>query len=192
MASSISPDDPTRTQWQPALEPPPLTPGPTPGAQRQRGRRSLFWPGFAVGFLLLASLVCGGLGATFGLTRISLADIQNEGAVWTPPPVTVAASVPVAAPAPVIGASTLFAAGDVVRNVTSSRVNIRTTPGYLGKPADDVLGLVGPNEQMTVLGDSQSADNLIWWRIRYAGADGRQLDGWVAEATASGVQILAR
>ena len=188
MASPISPSDPTRTQWQPALDPVPQP----PNAPKPRGRKSLFWPGFAVGFLLLASVVCGGLGATFGLTRLSLADIANEGPAWTPPLVTMAASVPAVELAPVAAVAGRFAAGDQVRNVTNSRVNLRTTPGYLGKPAGDVVGLVEPGEPMTMLGDSQLADNLVWWRARYQSADGRRLEGWVAEATASGVQMLAR
>ena len=192
MASSLSPNDPTLTQWQPVLEP---APPPAPaGAPQKRGRKSLFWPGFALGFLLLASIVCGGSAAALGLTRISLDDIRNNGAaVWTPPLVTVvapAASAPLVAP--VAGVSDRFAAGAPVRNVTNSRVNIRTTPGYLGKPASDIVGQVDPGAQMTVVGDSQSADNLVWWRIRYQDPAGAAIEGWVAEATASGVQILAQ
>ena len=189
---TYSSSDPTRTQWQPALEPAP-PPAPT-GAPQKRGRKSLFWPGFALGFLLLASIVCGGSAAALGLTRISLDDIRNNGAaVWTPPPVTALApsdSAPVIAPVTTV--SDRFAAGAPVRNVTSSRVNIRTTPGYLGKTAGDSVGQVDPGAQMTVLGDSQSAENLVWWRIRYQDSAGGVLEGWVAEATASGVQILAQ
>ena len=190
MASSVSPDDPTRTQWQPPLEPTP----PPGGVTRRRGRRSLFWPGFAFGFLLLASAVCGGLAATLGLTRISLDDIRNTGAaVWTPPPITVAAPAADAAVSiPVAGVSDRFAAGEAVRNVTNSRVNIRATPGYLGKPGGDIIGQLNAGDALTVLGESQNADNLVWWRIRYQDPAGAALEGWVAEATASGVQILGR
>lgn len=200
LTSSVSPSDPTRTQWQPALEPtaalePAPPPSPPAGAPPRRGRRSLFWPGFALGFLLLASIACGGAAATLGLTRISLDDIRSNGAaVWTPAPVTVTApgvSAPAADPAASASTEARFAPGSAVRNVTNSRVNIRTTPGYLGKPAADIIGQVAPGASMTVLGDAQSADNLVWWRIRYDAPDGA-IEGWVAEATASGVQILGQ
>jgi hypothetical protein len=191
---TYSPDDPTRTQWQPTLESalqstPPMSGSAPPG----RSRKSLFWPGFALGFLLLASIACGGLAATLGLNRISLDDIRNGGgAVWTPPPVTAAPPTTVAQiAAPVAGVSDRYPAGAILRNVTNSRVNIRATPGYLGKTAADIIGQIAPGAQMTTLGDSQTADNLTWWRIRYQDA-GAVIDGWVAEATASGVQILGQ
>ena len=77
-----------------------------------------------------------------------------------------------------------------MRNVTTSRVNLRRTPGYLGKPNDDVLAQTRPGESMQILGDNAQVDGLTWWRILYV-ADGRgAVEGWVAEATASGVQIL--
>ena len=65
-------------------------------------------------------------------------------------------------------------------------------PGYQGKAAGDVFGQLQPGDTLQVVGDSSLADNLIWWRIRYAAPDSRTLEGWVAEATASGVQILGR
>ena len=100
-------------------------------------------------------------------------------------------SAPAADPAASASTEARFAPGSAVRNVTNSRVNIRTTPGYLGKPAADIIGQVAPGASMTVLGDAQSADNLVWWRIRYDAPDGA-IEGWVAEATASGVQILGQ
>lgn len=191
---TYSPDDPTRTQWQPTLEPA-LQPTPpiSGSAPSSRSRKSLFWPGFALGFLLLGSIACGGLAATLGLTRISLDDIRNSGAaVWTPPPVTAAPPTTAAQiAAPATGVSDRFPAGATVRNITASRVNIRATPGYLGKAASDIIGQIAPGAQMTTLGESQTADNLTWWRIRYQDA-GAVIDGWVAEATASGVQILGQ
>jgi hypothetical protein len=191
---TYSPDDPTRTQWQPTLESALQPTAPMPGsAPPGRSRKSLFWPGFALGFLLLASIACGGLAATLGLTRISLDDIRNSGAAaWTPPPMT--APPPTTAAeiaAPSVGVSDRFPAGATVRNVTNSRVNIRATPGYLGKAAADIIGQIAPGAPMTALGDSQTADNLTWWRIRYQ-EGGAVIDGWVAEATASGVQILGQ
>ena len=189
MQSPVSSTDPTRTQWQPALTPPEQPPASAPG--RRAKARSLFWPGFALGFLLLAIVSCGGLGIAFGFNRISLAELQGSDVAWTPP--SIAPTSAVAVQAETTGGqrvATTFSAGEIVRNLTNSRVNIRATPGYQGKAAADILGQLQPGDTLQVVGDSALADNLIWWRIRYAAPDGRTLEGWVAEATASGVQIL--
>jgi hypothetical protein len=157
--------------------------------------RSLFWPGFALGFLLLASLSCGLSAAALGLNRLSLDDFRGgTGVSWTPSPITPTPAVAEANPdeavgAPASGGSTRFAVGQTVRNVTNSRVNIRMSPGYLGKPTSDVIGQVGPGETLQILGDPTAVDDLIWWHIQATGS-GQPMVGWVAEATASGVQIL--
>ena len=166
---------------------------PAPNAPRRKAR-SLFWPGFALGFLLLASLTCGVSAAALGLNRISLQDLRGgAGPAWTPAPIT---PTPVVAEANAQGdaangsaAAGRFAAGQTVRNVTNSRVNVRMSPGYLGKTATDVIGLVEPGETLQVLGDPTAADDLIWWHVQTTGA-GQPVVGWVAEQTASGVQIL--
>ena len=77
-----------------------------------------------------------------------------------------------------------------MRNLTNSRVNVRATPGYLSKSASDVIGVMAPGGVAVILGEQQTADNLAWWRVRVTLDDGRAVEGWVAEATASGVQIL--
>ena len=83
-----------------------------------------------------------------------------------------------------------FVPGQQARNATSSRVNIRRTPGYLSKRADDVIGQIQPGERVEIIGPPMGADNLLWWQIRYPTATGQTIEGWVAEATASGVVIL--
>lgn len=190
MTPSSATTNPTVTQ---VPVPAPLPPSPGVPAPRRRPR-SAFWPGFALGFLLLSALSCGALSATFGLTRLTLADIQGSGPGWTPAPSTpapvVQAEAADAAPAP--GVSNRFPAGATVRNLTNSRVNVRATPGYLSKPDGDVIGVLPPDGTAIVLSESQLADNLVWWRVRATVADGRAIDGWVAEATASGVQILGQ
>jgi hypothetical protein len=112
-----------------------------PAQPARRALRSWFWPGFAAGFLLLSVLSCGGLAMATGLNRIDLEDIQGSGAVWTPPEVTPTATLDPnaaqAAPAPGGG---LFQPGETVRNVTNSRVNLRQSPGHLGKTQADILG----------------------------------------------------
>lgn len=162
------------------------TPAPAPA----RKRRSLFWVGVVAGFGLLALASCGGAGIALGLNELSLAELQGNGVVWTPPPYTPAPTAPPVAEAAAPGGSTRFAAQQNVRNLTNGRVNVRATPGYLSKPADDVIGALEPGASMTVVGENQAADNLTWWRVQATLADGRVVDGWVAEATASGVQIL--
>jgi len=182
------PADPTLTQPVPPIPPP------SPETLRLRRARSLFWPGFAMGFLFLASLSCGALSAALGLNRVTLADIQGAGPVWTPAPTTAATAVllPSENAGAVAGVSTRFPAGASVRNLTNSRVNIRTTPGHLSKPAADILGQVEPGGTLEILGESAFGDNLTWWRVRYAAPGGGSIEGWVAEATGSGVQILGQ
>lgn len=177
--------EPTLTQ--------PSAPG-TPPSSPRNGRqavRSLFWPGFAGAFLLLSLFSCGGLAMTFGLNKINLSELKSSGPVWTPPAIT---PEPPVAPAsgstgntttsPGLGA---FQVGDVVRNITNSRVNMRATPGYQSKGNGDILAQLAPNDTMKIIGDRTVADNLTWWQVDYKG-----VQGWVAEATASGVQILAK
>lgn len=177
----------------PSPEPqPPLSP---PDRGRRDPARSRFWLGFALGFALLALASCGSAAVMLGLNRISLADITGNGVVWEPPPLAPTPApntVDPSAGAVVAVPGGLFAPGESVRNLTNSRVNIRSTPGYLGKGAEDVLGLLQPGDAMEILGDSADFDNLRWWRIRFAAPGGNLVDGWVAEATASGVQILGR
>jgi hypothetical protein len=82
--------------------------------------------------------------------------------------------------------------GQQVQNVTSSQVNIRAAPGYLSKPNGDVIGQVPPGGKIEIIGGHTSADGLTWWYSRYTAPDGVAIDGWIAEATASGVQILGQ
>lgn len=86
--------------------------------------------------------------------------------------------------------STRFTAGQTVRNATNSRVNIRLTPGYLGKQTSDVIGQLEVGQTLQILGDPTVADELTWWRVQ-ATSGGQTVVGWVAEQTASGVQILS-
>lgn len=130
-----------------------------------------------------------------GLSDISLADIQGAGPRWTPPPVTptpeggeVTDSAAAAdTTSEVAGA---FGMGQRARNSTNSRVNIRRTSGHLGKPDGDIIGQMQPGETIEIIGGPELTNNLTWWFVRYSAASGSTIDGWVAEATSSGVQIL--
>lgn len=85
-----------------------------------------------------------------------------------------------------------MALGVQARNITNSRVNIRQTPGHLGKSDSDILAQMQPGDTVTIIGGPTVADNLVWWQIQYTSSDGRSLEGWAAEATGSGVQILGQ
>lgn len=129
-----------------------------------------------------------------GLNRLTLDDLRKGGeTAWTPMPVTPAPDLVDAAPAegsaPPTAGSTRFAAGQTARNATNSRVNIRLTPGYLGKSPSDVVGQLEAGQTLQIVGDPTPADELMWWRIQ-ATSNGQTVVGWVAESTASGVQIL--
>lgn len=164
-------------------------PPPPPPVRGRKRSPSFFWLGFALGFALLALAGCGGLAMALGLTDLSLAELQGVGAAWTPPTLTTPApeAQGVTAASSANTQDGAFQAGDIVRNITSSRVNIRMTPGHLGKPAGDIILQIEPGASIKIVGEHTAQDNLTWWRVNVNG-----LDGWVAEATASGVQILAK
>lgn len=166
-------------------------PNPPPGTRRRSRLRSFFWPGFAAGFLLLGAVSCGGFVFATGLNRIGLNEIQGAAAGWTPPAVT-PTSTPSAAALPGPPADGAFAPGDNVRNMTNSRVNIRQTPGHQNKPPTDILAQVEPGAALQIVAGPAPVDNLTWWLIRTQSGDGRTVEGWMAEATQSGVTILGR
>ncbi len=140
---------------------------------------------------MLASVSCGGLFVALGLSELSFSDLQVGAPEWTPPPIipTPVEVTTVDQVAPIEGTAG-FAVGSAVRNATNSRVNIRRAPGYLSKPSDDVLAQLQPGDRMVILEGVAVADGLNWWRIRTTGGNTLPVEGWVAEATASGVKIL--
>lgn len=176
--------------FEPTLTQPSLSPPPSPTPSTNRGPlRSLFWPGFAVGFLLLSLVSCGGLFVATGLNRIGLEDIQGGGVAWTPPAIVPTATAEVA-PSPDVATSGTFTPGELVRNITSGRVNIRQTPGHQNKLPNDIIVQVDTGAILQIIEGPRMVDNLNWWLIRTEGGNG--VEGWVAEATQSGVTILGR
>ncbi|MBV7331362.1 hypothetical protein KFU94_24620 [Chloroflexi bacterium TSY] len=160
---------------------------------RQAGR-SFYWAGFVLGLLLTAILSCGGLAFALGLDTFTLADIQGSKPSWTPPAATPTQEIAISASnsqqAAQLQSGGTFQVGAVVRNVTRSRVRIRQSPGHLGKPGDDIIALIQPGMTVQILDGFIEANNLKWWYVRHTTSDGREIDGWVAEATPSGVTIL--
>jgi hypothetical protein len=192
----VSLPEPDDESAEAMMRPPEQEPGqePEPKPKPRRRLRSLFWPGFIFGFLLLAVASCGGLVLATGINSLDLADLQNDGQVWAPPQVTATpVETPAVAEAPIVGeAGGAFTVGQRLSNITASQVNIRAAPGYLSKPGGDIIGQVPPGGAVEVIGGHTAADGLTWWYIRYATPDGASIDGWIAEATASGVQILGQ
>lgn len=158
--------------------------------------RSYYWLAFAISFAILALASCGGVALMIGLSPSTLAELQSTSPSWTPPPTPT--DLPADATVPAVGqsppggsdAQSRLQPGTQARNVASSVVNIRRTPGYLGKGAEDIVAQMEPGTVVTILTWPQVADQLNWWQIRYTGPAG-STDGWVAESTASGVQILS-
>lgn len=148
-------------------------------------------PGFVLGFLLLAAVSCGGALYAAGIDTSRIAELRGQNVAWTPAPTPVQLAAPESAPSAVKtppGAHA-YEAGDRVRNVTASLVNIRSSPGYLGKPSGDVVAQAVPGQQVEIVDGPQLADGLTWWYVRLLPA-AEASEGWIAEATASGVQIL--
>lgn len=182
--------DPNDSSIQDAPGASDIKPDHAPSAFRSTAAR--FWVGFVLGFFLLALVSCGAGVALFVPRDFSLAELQNSPSVWTPPPPV--ATLEMEAPADLGAPPTPddpFAAGRRARNATNSLVNLRATPGYLSKPAGDVLAQLRPGDMVEITGAAQEKDGLIWRPVRYQRLDGRIVEGWIAEATASGVTILA-
>lgn len=82
-----------------------------------------------------------------------------------------------------------FQPGQVIE--TADIVNLRQTPGYLNKPASDVVAQAPAAARLTVLsGASRRVDNLTWWNVRFARAGQPTVDGWAAQTAPSGVTLL--
>lgn len=130
---------------------------------------------------------CGGMAVALGFNRATLAELSGNSVAWTPPTLIPTPPAPEPGDTPLAPIAGRFGVGQTVFNVTGSRVNLRQTPGHLGKPGGDVLAQLGPGDAVVILGETAVADNLTWWRVGFQGAE-----GWVAEATASGVEILGQ
>ena len=144
---------------------------------------------FTVGMFFLPTLGAQWVSAT------------QPGPSWTPPPPTVAPTItpaPTATPPPTATTSSstpatqatptgalAFKIGDMVTNVNKGVVNLRRTPGYLGKANSDRTGLVASGQPLRIIGGPAQKDELVWWQVQWG-----DKAGWMAERTASGVLIL--
>ena len=70
-------------------------------------------------------------------------------------------------------------------------VNLRRTPGHIGKNASDVLAQVPAGAQLTILNaTAQQVDNLAWWQVRFAPAGQAAVTGRVARTSPTGAELL--
>lgn len=81
-----------------------------------------------------------------------------------------------------------FKVGD--RVVTLSAARLRQTPGYLNKPATDIVADIAQGMEGRVLGGPSQADTLTWWQLETANTQGARVSGWMAETAPGGVAIL--
>ncbi|MEZ4832471.1 MAG: M23 family metallopeptidase [Caldilineaceae bacterium] len=72
---------------------------------------------------------------------------------------------------------------------TGSYVNLRRTPGYVGKTTDDILVEMPYGAAVVVDGGPRRDDDLIWWQVDF-NQDGHNLRGWTAEANHAGEELL--
>lgn len=86
------------------------------------------------------------------------------------------------------GATGKFRPGDQL--VTKDFVNLRRTPGYRDKPADDVAAELTPDTAATVTSGPVVADELNWWRLATVTPEGLPVDGWAADTAPNGVVLL--
>jgi hypothetical protein len=108
----------------------------------------------------------------------------EQGPSWTP-------SAPVV-PAPASAAAEVqrsadqpYLPGDALQNVSGGRVNLRQTPGFQSKSAEDVIAVLQAGDGVTVLAGPEQADGLRWWRVRF-----NEAQGWMAERSNSGKVLL--
>lgn len=81
-----------------------------------------------------------------------------------------------------------FKIGD--RVVTASAARLRQSPGYLNKPATDVVADIAQGVNGQVLGGPRQADSLTWWQLETTTPQGVRVTGWMAETAPGGAAIL--
>ncbi len=103
----------------------------------------------------------------------------------TPTPTPAVSPTPTVTPTPTATPEGIYVGGKA-RVVSGVNVNMRRTPGYRNKPADDIIVAVPPNSVVEVIGGPKEKDGLRWWQVRWQGKE-----GWMAEFSSRGTQLLA-
>jgi murein DD-endopeptidase MepM/ murein hydrolase activator NlpD len=69
-------------------------------------------------------------------------------------------------------------------------VNLRRSPGYVGKPVDDRVAELQPGQQVVVIEDGTSqTDALIWWKVQVAESQ-PPVVGWLAQFGPDGAPLV--
>lgn len=69
-------------------------------------------------------------------------------------------------------------------------VNLRRTPGYVNKPANDLVVELQPGQEVVVTEDgSAQGDGLLWWRVDVYGTV-PPIGGWIAQYGPDGVPLI--
>ena len=101
----------------------------------------------------------------------------------------------VAAPAPTPVPSTAqiktYSVADMVVNISGDIVNLRNSPGYVGKPASDVISQLPDQAALVVKEGPRDADGLVWWKVSGSVPGASRVEGWLAEAAPNGVRLMA-
>ena len=84
---------------------------------------------------------------------------------------------------------TTYSVGAPVTNISPFEVNVRRSPGYVGKPDSDVAAVVPSKALLKLAEGPRQADGLSWWRV--TGVENPAIDGWMAEVSPIGVRLLA-
>lgn len=158
--------------------PPAASPAPQQAGDHRRAT-TVLWAIATFALLSLCSILILVVLATGG----QLPDL-DQGPSWTPPPAAAIAPAGMAS-----GIERLedqpFLPGDAIQNVSGGRVNLRQTPGFHNKPADDVIAVLEAGDVATMVAGPEQADGLRWWLVRYGTAE-----GWMAERSNSGKVLL--
>ncbi|HSN78639.1 MAG TPA: M23 family metallopeptidase, partial [Anaerolineae bacterium] len=104
-----------------------------------------------------------------------------------PPPAPTPSPTP-PAPTPTPPPSPALSQG--MKATTNAIVNLRRSPGFKDKPANDILYEMPAGSEVMILDGPRAVDDLTWWNIRFTSQFGNRFDGWVAATKASGEPLL--
>lgn len=85
--------------------------------------------------------------------------------------------------------SPLYKRNDLL--TTLQPVNVRRSPGFLGKSADDVVTQLSVRATVNILEGPHLVDGLTWWRVGGISQTAGEVIGWVAEKLADGAALIA-
>lgn len=113
----------------------------------------------------------------FHLLRQRADDLAQRVAQWQPPVADAAATGFTSDLGPVFQPSQTVYSTDWV--------NVRRSPGHVGKLGDDIIGMLAPGAPAAIQAGPERQDGLVWWQVQATLSDGLSATGWVAEATAA-------